>query len=103
MMEKTFLWLMTVLLVCATFAFKTELDHFWPITPIPDTNTLSQEHCIKNNGVPINDANGNMLDCRIYKISAIITLTPTPIAGASATPIPYRASSASASNSGVNQ
>ena len=102
MQEKTFSWLITILLICGTIAFKIEMDHFYPVAPT-DTNTLAQEHCINGDGVPINDNNGQMLDCRVYKIDRITpTLMPTPIAGVSATPtnIPLRASSANATNSG---
>jgi len=101
MKETTFFWLMAILIVCATIAFNFELNHFWPITP---TNTLAQEHCINENGIPFNDSDGNLIDCKIYKkITPSIGVTPT--AGASATPtyIPVRTSSANASNSGENQ
>lgn len=87
---------------------------FWVYTAvnpsIPEIQTQAKEACIKNNGVPIIDPDGQIIDCKTYPIFMTIAPTPKinatitlPTAGASATRIPLRASSAVASNSGENQ
>ena len=88
---------MAILIICGTIAFKVMMDHFWPITT---TSNVTPEHCINQNGVPVNRKDVIIIDCNVYKIVAEPTLTPTPIAGQSATPtyIPIRTSSASANN-----
>jgi hypothetical protein len=103
MKEGNFLILMSVLLICATIIFTSLINHFYPV---PDIASLAKQQCIKNNGVPLTDNEGNLIDCRLYKLSfttptpyQLFTVTPL-VAGSSATPTPAiqtRASSASAS------
>jgi len=77
----------------------------WENNPrtIPDVNLQAKEQCIKNNGVPIDDSDNRIVDCRTYPVyikvkptvmpMPIVTISPTQAITVSVSPVIYNASS----------
>lgn len=74
--------------------------YIWKDNPrtVPDVNLQAKEECIKNNGIPIEDSDNRIVDCRTYpvyiKTKPTVTPTPTiiPAINVSPSPIIYNSS-----------
>ena len=72
MKGETLVW--SILFIIFLTAFEWWIWKYHP-DYVPDVDLQAKEQCIKNNGIPIEDTDNQIVDCKIYKLET--TSIPT--------------------------